>query len=238
MYDLKEKDNLANQVEQKLTQAKRQQQMRAYDSKLEELAKNIEENIIRHGEDYFMVEILTMFLDVAIKMKEVMEMMNSMNMVMELFGDAVSFIDESMALQSNIMQDTGKIKYNLWTRLTSYFQTKKIIRNNINRVTAMSRNILIKYQMASDMVTALQGVSSELKNMTRKMSKKNQKLASKKGSTSGSAPISQYNDAYKYLEERRASRGEPAPVSRPGDYKPSDFKPSASSSGELDLSGI
>lgn len=240
MYDLKEKDNLANQVEQNLTQAKKKQQMRAYDSKLEDLAKNIEETIAIHGEDYFMVEILTMFLDIAIKMKEVMQMMNSMNMVMELFGDAVTFIDESMALQSNIMQDTGKIKYNLWTRLTGYFQTKRIIRNNVNRVRAMSRNILIKYKMASDMVVALQGVSTELKTMTRKMGKKNQKLMSKKGSMSGdSSSMSQYSDACKYLEERRAAKGSDAGTSANTGRPASSYKPAPSSaSGELDLTGI
>ena len=240
MYDLKEKDNLANQVEQNLTQAKKKQQMRAYDNKLEELAKNIEETIAIHGEDYFMVEILTMFLDIAIKMKEVMQMMNSMNMVMELFGDAVTFIDESMALQSNIMQETGKIKYNLWTRLTGYFQTKRIIRNNVNRVRAMSRNILIKYKMASDMVVALQGVSTELKTMTRKMGKKNQKLASRKGSMSSgdSSSMSQYSDACKYLEERRAAKGIDAGAPGYTGNSGSSYNPSSSSSGDLDLSGI
>ena len=240
MYDLKEKDNLANEVEKKLTQNKRQQQMRAYDNKLEELAQNIEDNILKHGEDYFMVEILTMFLDVAIKMKEVMDMMNSMNMVMELFGDAVTFIDESMALQANIMQDTGKVKYNLWTRMTSYFQTKRIIRNNVNRVTAMSRNILIKYQMASDMVNALQGVSVKLKTMTQKMSKKNAKLAAKKSAAGGAPVTSQYTDAQKYLSERR-SRGDDtaaaAPATKPASA-PASAPASGSSSGGLDLSGI
>lgn len=238
MYDLKEKENLANQVEKKLDQNKRQQQMRAYDRKLEELAQNIEENIQIHGEDYFMVDILTMFLDVAVKMKEVMKMMNSMNMVMELFGDAVGFIDESMALQSNIMQETGKVKYNLWTRMTSYFQTKRIIRNNVNRVTAMSRNILIKYQMASDMVNALQGVSVRLKTMTQKMGKKNAQLAAKKNAANGGgSATAQYSDALKYLADRRAARGEevaPAP-SAPA---PSASANSSAPSGSLDLTGV
>ena len=230
MYDLKEKENLANQVEKKLDQNKRQQQMRAYDRKLDELAQHIEENIKVHGEEYFMVDILTMFLDVAVKMKDVMSMMNSMNMVMELFGDAVGFIDESMALQSNIMQETGKVKYNLWTRMTSYFQSKRIIRNNVNRVTAMSRNILIKYQMASDMVNALQGVSVKLKTMTQKISKKNAQLSAKKSASGEGSTASQYSDAQRYLAERRAARGEsPAPTA-----------PAASSapSGSIDLSGI
>ena len=229
MYDLKEKQTLADEVEKSLNATKRKQQLKAYDNKIEELAQTIEDNIQRHGQDYFMVDILTMFLDVSIKMKDVMEMMSSMNMVMELFGDAVAFIDESMELQSNIMQDTGKVKYNFWTRITGYFQTKRIIRNNINRVTAMSQNILIKYQMANDMVSALQGVSAKLKTMTKKISKKNSKLSAKKG---GAGAPSQYSDAEKYLNDRRVSKGE-KPLA------PSASAPAArSGAGGLDLSGI
>ena len=228
MYDLKEKQTLADEVEKSLDATKRKQQLKAYDNKIEELAQTIEDNIQRHGQDYFMVDILTMFLDVSIKMKDVMEMMSSMNMVMELFGDAVAFIDESMELQSNIMQDTGKVKYNLWTRITGYFQTRRIIRNNINRVTSMSQNILIKYRMANDMVTALQGVSVKLKTMTNKIGKKSSKLSAKKNGGAGSA---QYSDAEKYLNARRSAKGE-KPLAT------SSAPSSDSTSGGLDLSGI
>lgn len=231
MYDLKEKNTLADEVEKKLNSTKRKQQMRAYDNKLDELADTIERMSEKHGQDYFMVEILTMFLDVSIKMKEVMEMMNSMNMVMELFGDAVGFIDQSMQLQSDIMQDTAAVKYNFWTKITSHFRNRMIIRNNINRLNAMSKNILVKYQMANDMVGALQGVSGKLKKMTQKISKKG---AVSGGSGGGTA---QYTDANKYLAERQAAKGGTVTATTySGGNTTSNSGPS--SSGGLDLSGI
>lgn len=227
MYDLKEKDALADQVEQGFNATKRKQQMKIYDNKLEELANTIEDMAERHGQDYFMIEILTMFLDVSIKMKEVMEMMSSMNMVMELFGEAVNFIDESMALQSNIMESSTTVKYGLFSRITNHFKTKRIIRNNVNRIKTISSNILAKYKMASGMVNSLKGVSETLKKTTAKMSGKK---------SSGASTENQYSSAMSYLNERRARKGM-EPVATAPQSAPSASAPQ-SSSGGLDLSGL
>lgn len=227
MNDLKEKNTLVDEVQKSMNATKRKQQMKAYDAKLEELADNIEKTVQKHGQDYFMVEILTMFLDVSIKMKEVMEMMSSMNMVMELFGDAVGFIDQSMQLQSDIMSDTVAVKYNAWTRMTAYFRNKRIIRNNVNRLTAISSNILVKYKMANDMSVSLQKVSYKLKDMTKKLTPSKKSF----GKGTGSTDMSQYSDASSYLEQRRIARGE-APSHAPASSGRN------SSSGDLDVSGI
>ncbi len=238
MLDLKEKNDLTTTISKEMEMRKKKQQMKAFDNKLTELADKIDNTVQKHGQDYFMVEILTMFLDVSIKMKEVMEMMESMNMVMELFGDAVTFIDESMNLQENIMQETATVKYTLFSRITRYFKTKAIIRNNVNRVNSMARNILTKYQMANDMVVALQGVSTKLKKMTQKISNKNQKKNSK---NNGGSDMSQYESAQKFLSERREQKGgTSAGTSAPQGAPASSPKPSSSpsSSGGLDLSGV
>ena len=226
MNDLKEKNTVTDDIQKAMNAQKRKQQMKAYDSKLEELADNIEKTAQKHGQDYFMVEILTMFLDVSIKMKEVMEMMSSMNMVMELFGDAVSFIDQSLQLQSDIMSETAAVKYNFWTKITSHFRNKRIIRNNVNRLTSISSNILMKYRMANEMGASLQKVAFKLKNMTKKMAAEKKGAGDLKG-----GPITQYSDASKYLEERRSARGESAPTYTP----PSE---ASAPSGDLDISGV
>ena len=230
MNDLKEKNTMTDEVQKAMSDAKRKQQLKAYDAKLNELAENIEKTIEKHGQDYFMVDILTMFLDISLKMKEVMEMMSSMNMVMELFGDAVGFIDQSMQLQSDIMQDTAAVKYNFWTKITGHFRNQMIIRNNVNRLNAMSKNILVKYQMANDMVGALQGVSGKLKKMTQKISKKSASTGSSGGGTA------QYTDANKYLAERQAAKGGTTATAFASGGAASNS--GASSSGGLDLSGI
>ena len=236
MMGLQNKKDLVTEIEGDLAKKKRDRQMKAFDQKLADLADQIDITIAKHGQDYFMVDILTMFLDVSIKMKEVMDMMNSMNMVMELIGDATTFIDESMQLQDNIMQGTMNVKYTLWTKITSYFKTKAIIRNNITRVNNMANNILSKYQMASQMVTALQGVSGSLRKMTAKMNTKSAKKKSSDGYTSNAA---QYTDAQKFLESRRAEKGEsPAPKSGMSGGSSAPAPSSGSSSGGLDLSGI
>lgn len=228
MNDLKEKNTLADEVQKSMTANQRKQQMKAYDAKLEELADNIERTVQKHGQDYFMVDILTMFLDVSIKMKEVMEMMSSMNMVMELFGDATAFIDQSMQLQSDIMSDTVAMDYNAWTKLTSHIRNKRIIRNNVNRLSAISTNILAKYKMANEMSASLQKVSAQLKGMNKKL-----KPPKKAGSRKSTDP-SEYSDASYYLEQRRIARGESP--RRSSAYAPASS--ASSSSGDLDISGI
>lgn len=236
MLDLQEKNDLTSEVSTAMQMRKKKQQMQAFDAKLANLADKIDQTIEQHGPDYFMVDILTMFLDVSIKMKEVMDMMDSMNMVMELIGDATTFIDESMQLQDNIMAESMNTKYNLWTRITSYFKTQAIIRNNVNRVNTMARNILTKYKMASQMVTALQGVSGQLKKMTTKMNR----ASSKKKSDGYTSNADQYTDAQRFLQERRAAKGgeAPAPRASQGGSAPSSAHSGGSSSGGLDLSGI
>ena len=151
-------------------------------------------------------------------------MMSSMNMVMELFGDAVGFIDQSLQLQSDIMSDTAAVKYNLWTKLTAHFRNKRIIRNNVNRLNSLSVNILAKYKMANDMATSLQKVAQKLKGLTKKMQPK------KAAGRSGGESLGQYTDATKYLADRRSARGEePAPTAPAGASAPT---------GGLDVTGI
>ncbi len=232
------KNDLVSNIEAGMQQKERERKMQAFDQKLADLADKIDVTIAKHGQDYFMVDILTMFLDVSIKMKEVMDMMESMNMVMELIGDATTFIDESMQLQDNIMQNTMEVKHNLWTRITTYFRTKAIIRNNVNRVNSMARSILTKYQMATQMVSALQGVSGQLRKMTTKMNKASAKKNAKKKGDEYSSGAAQYTDAQKFLEERRAAKGEsPAPAA-PRSSSSGAAPSGGSSSGGLDLSGI
>ena len=227
MNDLKEKNTMTDEVQKAMSDAKRKQQLKAYDAKLNELAENIEKTIEKHGQDYFMVDILTMFLDISLKMKEVMEMMSSMNMVMELFGDAVGFIDQSLSLQSDIMSETSNVKYNFWYKITTRRRNRKIIRNNINRITTISSNILTKYKMANDMNNSLQKVSYQLKNITKKMNPKQKKSKHKGGE------ISQYSDASRFLAERRSARGESATA-----FYSSAPQSSSAPSGSLDISGV
>jgi hypothetical protein len=229
MYDLKEKDNLTIQVDKEFDAIKRKQKMKLYDDKLEQLADTIEYFTEKHGQDYFMVEILTMFLDVSIKMKEVMEMMSSMNMVMELFGDAVNFIDESMSLQDTILESTLDVKYGFFSRIKNYFHTRKIIKNNVRRIDAICRNIYTKYQMAMGMVKTLQGLSGTLKKSMSKMSGKKK---------SSGASVSQYSSATQFLNERRAAKNGDA-VSTPAPQpSASSSDSSVSSGGAINLSGI
>ena len=226
MIDLKEKNTLADEIEKTMTAQKRQQQLKAYDAKIDQLAEKIELTVQKQGQDYFMVEILTMFLDVSIKMKEVMEMMESMNSVMELFGDAVGFIDQSMQMQDDIMNQTTATKYNVFTKMAARRRNRQIIRNNVNRMTQMASNMLAKYQMAADMSSSLQKVAGKLRTTTQQMSKASAKAKSK-GAAGGSTD--QYSDASKYLAERRAQRGE-APAAAPS--------ASAPVGGGLDVSGV
>ena len=229
MIDLKEKDNLSIQVDKEFDAVKRKQKMKLYDDKLDQLADTIEYFSDKHGQDYFMVEILTMFLDVSIKMKEVMEMMSSMNMVTELFGDAVNFIDESMSLQDNILESTLDVKYGFFARIKNYFRTKKIIKNNVRRIDAICRNIYTKYQMAMGMVKSLQGLSGTLKKSMSKMTGKKKRTG---------ASVSQYSSATLYLSERKAAKnGGTAPAPQPS-APSTDSTNSTATSGAIDLSGL
>ena len=55
MIDLKEKNTMTDDVQKEMSATKRKQQMKMYDSKLEELADAIERTAEKHGQDYFMV---------------------------------------------------------------------------------------------------------------------------------------------------------------------------------------
>ena len=200
MADLKLK-NPIGKIASVLDEGKKQATIQEYDEKLEGLAEKIENTIARHGEEYFMVDILKSFLEVSIVMREMMEMMEEFSTVTELFGFAVNFIDDAMESNQQMLLGTMDTKYTLGSRIRASMQRKRAMKNNQRRINAVVKSIYANYGMVTGMTGSFAKLSTSLKKKTSAIGNKNAKRAAKNKGIA-SAPSA----ADEYLANRRGTK--------------------------------
>ncbi len=204
---------ISAQLDRQTQERQKKKALERYDQKLEEMADYIDQTIEEYGPDYFMVEIMELFLDVAIKMKDVMKMLSAMDMITGCLTDAMSFIDQTMNFSNSVMEQTLDHKYGFWSRMREKAKMQRIQQNNIGRMKQTVLTITTKYQMAMDMVETLRGTTTQLKKVTKKIADNNAKKKKKEGKGDPSL-VDDNSAARKFLEKRRAEKGgAPMPAS-------------------------
>ena len=203
MNDLKERNTLADEVEKAMAETKRQQHLKIYEARIDELALLVEKTEQAHGPEYYSVKILTMFLDVAIRMKEAVTALSSVDAGLSLCRDAISFVERAMQLESNVLSDTLGMKEGFFARM----RMKKIINENVKSLTCIAEDILAKHRMANDVSRSLQSVSFSLK---RFLQGGNTAIAKKSEIPAATAPAEEpaeeYTAAVNFLAMRKAAK--------------------------------
>ena len=203
--------SISTQIDRQTQERQKKKALERYDQKLEEMADYIDQTIEEYGPDYFMVEIMELFLDVAIKMKDVMKMLSAMDMITGCLTDSMTFIDQTMNFSNSVMEQSLNTKYGFWSRMREKAKMQRIQQNNIGRMKQTVLTITTKYQMAMDMVETLRGTTTQLKKVTKKIADNNSKKKKKEGK-GDPALVDDNSAARKFLEKRRAEKGG-APVS-------------------------
>ena len=171
--------NLIDHVEARRLERERNNKQKNFDTKLEKLTKTAVEFEQKYGKDHDMTVLLVTFLDVALEMKNLMETMTAINVAMECMNDAIQFLDTAIDFDNMMIEQSLDQNYGFFARMRHKRKMKKAIRNNIGRMRQIADGLKMKYSMATDMMKALSGVSSQLKTSIVKSKKKKEAKAEK-----------------------------------------------------------
>ena len=94
-------------------------------------------------------------------------------------NDAIQFLDTAIDFDNMMIEQSLDQNYGFFARMRHKRKMKKAIRNNIGRMRQIADGLKMKYSMATDMMKALSGVSSQLKTSIVKSKKKKEAKAEK-----------------------------------------------------------
>lgn len=222
-----------NKEENERLRAERSQQ---FDKRIEGLANQAVDRMLEYGEEDYLTQMLTTFLDLAIQLKETMKSLSAINLAMECLDDAVKFMDDSMKSDEELMQGWRAENYGFFARLKKKREMKKAIRNNVGRMQMTVDGLMLKYQMATDITVALQNAMGK---MTAKMKKQR---AKKKKSKNSAIPVED-TPATRMIREIAAKRmaggdASAAGASASAPHGPSAPVPPAPPAGSSDVPNI
>ena len=186
-----EKRKQENAQQQKLRQMEEQKQQ--YEERIATLTERATERYLKHGEDDDMYQLLEVFLNVALEMKEMMDKLTDFNMAFSFVFDAIQFFDESLNFDMDIMEGSLETNYGVGARWRRRREMRRAIRNNKGRVKQMVQNMQAKYKMAitmsDSMVKAFSGFSKGFKRKNAKRKKKKGALTCQRSCTGQSSGI-------------------------------------------------
>lgn len=157
-------------------QYEREQKSSEFDAKLQALANKAVDMQLKYGEEHYLTQILTTFLDVAIQLREVMETLSSINVAMECLNEAITFIDDAMIYDEQIMGEWQQQNYGLFARWKRKRKMRQVIHNNVGRMKSVVDGLMLKYEMTMEITGALKKATGK---MQKYMSKNG--MAGKKG---------------------------------------------------------
>lgn len=177
----------------------KQENMRAareqFDQRILDLADKALEFQRTRGEQDPITEILTTFLEVSLELRDTMQTLEAITGAMQCVTEAISFMDNAINVDQDMMDMTLEHKYTAFTRIKQRIKHYRVMRNQKARTQMIVSQIAAKMKMAQDMV---QGMRAFSESMKRSMEKKNKKRK-------GSAPTN--SRAAAFLASRAQETG-------------------------------
>lgn len=202
------------------------------DKKIADLAEKTVDFIMDYGKEDFRSELMMSFLDVALEMRETIEMMSAINIAMSCIFSTIEFIDEAINFDQELQEASLNNKYGFFARLKNKRRLKKVIKNNQNRINVAIDNILGQKQMAEYISESLRKAVMKMKISIGKQNEKRAKQAAKKNLPSkGTTAFGGESKASKLIEEIMKRR-------MGDDYAKSAPSAAASGSGDVDNSDV
>lgn len=229
-------DRIKQEQDKQDNERLRVERSQQFDRRIEGLANQAVDRMLEYGEEDYLTQMLTTFLDLAIQLKETMKSLSAINLAMECLDDAVKFMDDSMKSDEMLMKSWRAENYGFFARLKKKREMKKAIRNNVGRMQMTVDGLMLKYQMATDITAALQ---SAMGKMTAKMKKQR---AKKKKSKNSAIPVED-TPATRMIREIAAKRmaggdASAAGASASAPHGPSAPVPPAPPAGSSDVPNI
>lgn len=213
-------------------QYQREQKSSEFDAKLQALANKAVDMQLKYGEEHYLTQILTTFLDVAIQLREVMETLSSINVAMECLNEAITFIDDAMIYDEQIMGEWQQQNYGFFARRKRKRKMRQVINNNVGRMKSVVDGLMLKYEMTME-------ITGALKNATGKMQKYMSKngMSGKKGKNDAPPEKSAASMMIADIIKSRGENGDPA-VGGSAPAGGTGAAPAKSNGGVSDISDI
>ena len=196
---------LDRQVDAVMREAERKKRLKEFDRQVNTLAERAIVFEDRYGVDDYRTQLMTMFLEVTLQMKSVIDLLNDVGVALQCIGQAIGCVDDILNLQQEILEGSLGQKYGFWERLRRKRRLRRAIRNNVARMTQMADMLIGSQKMAMSIVTSLQKSCVKMKAMSEKSFAKQNKRNGGASASSNEGSL-----AKKLMDEMRASRGDGA----------------------------
>lgn len=173
-------NDLKQEAEKLRLERERKQKMQEYDGKIMGLAEKTIEFIETYGEEDFRPQMLLSFLDVALEMKDVIKMLDGINVAMSCIFEAISFIDTAINFDTALQEGSLEQSYGFFARWKRKRRMRRVIRNNQNRMNVAIDNILGQQKMAQDISESLRASCTRMRLTMNKRDEKRKKQEEKK----------------------------------------------------------
>ena len=224
MTDLRENylDGFEEQVRQETQKRKAADQMKTLDDRIVDLTDKAATFALEYGTEDYRTQLMTTFLDVALNMKEVVKMLQGVQVGIQCLGETIGFLDDFMQDMDVMQKESLEHKYGLFARIKRRIRLSRVRRNNKRRVKAVMSGVMASVRMASDIGAELK---RSMAGMVGTFDKFNNKGKKKKGAapTGPSAAQILISEAIaKKQSEGAADNGKgsyysPKPASAPSD---------------------
>ena len=155
------KGHLAVLEEQRKDQLK--QSAARLDRRIEEMAENAANYIEKYGEEDFRAQMLTMFLEIAIEMREAVDLISSVNTAIQFMYNCIGFIDDSLQFNFDLQDQSLATKYGFFDRLKIRRRNRRAAANNANRMRIMMEQMGGQLDMARSMMDNMQYACTKMR---------------------------------------------------------------------------
>lgn len=165
---------------------------------------------MQYGIDDYRTQMMLSFVDMSIKIKEIINLLEEYCLISTYLFDALGIIDDIFRTQDEMISESLMENYGFFARWKRNRRFKKAIKNGYKRMNAIADRILAIGNFSTKITESIQRCGLKI---STKMAKNNQKMVKKqekrnvRNKKKGIAIVSPYAEAQKLVDEEIARKG-------------------------------
>ncbi len=166
-----EMDKYQKNLEKERNKQEMERAKKQFDDKITELA-DLAVEYSTNEDQKPLAQLLMTFLDISLKMQDVMKTVQAVSVAMNCITEAISFLDTVNQLDNDMLDGTLQTKYNALSRFKQRMKHRKAMRNHRNRMKQFISGMDAKFNMAQDMIKSMDKFSQDIQKSFNKRNKK------------------------------------------------------------------
>ena len=161
-------DPIEAEMDRAAQEMKMKMQRQSFDKKIKTLADRVILYRNKYGLEHATTKMLTRFLELALKMKELMDNVEAINIAMGCVTDAITLFDDITQQDQQLLATLADNKYGFFYELKSKWMAKRAVRNQNRRMRAFVSGLRAKLSMAEGMIKAMDSLSFDMDGKKKK----------------------------------------------------------------------